>query len=303
MHDHHGHSHSHGHDHAHGSSSGARLKLALVLTAGFMVVEAIGGLWSGSLALLADAGHMLTDAAALALAVWAQAQSARPADARRSYGYHRTQVLAAFVNGLALLLIAAWISFEAVARLLSPPQVQGSLMLSVAVAGLVVNVLAFLVLQGGHQHDLNVRAAFLHVLGDLLGSVAAIAAALVILYTGWMPIDPLLSVLVALLILRTAWRVVRESTHVLLEGTPEGFDEQTLARELSADIAGVMEIHHIHHWMLTPARRVMTLHAVLTPDADQDDVIRSINGWLQKRYDVGHVTVQAERGGICASCH
>jgi cobalt-zinc-cadmium efflux system protein len=289
----HGHSHDHDHDHAHGS--GLRLKLALALTAGFMLVEVVGGLWSGSLALLADAGHMLTDAAALALAVWAQAQAARPADARRSYGYHRAQVLAAFVNGLALLLIAVWITIEAVQRVLAPPSIQGDLMLGVAVAGLLVNVAAFFVLQGGHEHDLNVRAAFLHVLGDMLGSAAAIVAALVILFTGWTPVDPLLSVLVALLILRTAWRLVRESTHVLLEGTPDGFDASALAQGLSSEVVGVTGVHHVHHWMLTPDRKVMTLHAVLAPGADEDAVIREINVWVKQRYQVGHVTVQAER--------
>jgi len=295
-HDHsHDHSHGHGHSHDHAHSSGARLKLALALTAGFMLVEVVGGLWSGSLALLADAGHMLTDAAALALAVWAQAQAARPADARRSYGYHRAQVLAAFVNGLALLLIAVWITIEAVQRLLAPPTIQGDLMLGVAVAGLLVNVAAFFVLQGGHEHDLNVRAAFLHVLGDMLGSAAAIVAALVILFSGWTPVDPLLSVLVALLILRTAWRLVRESTHVLLEGTPDGFDAGALAQGLSSEVAGVTDVHHVHHWMLTPDRKVMTLHAVLAPGADEDAVIREINVWVKQRYQVGHVTVQAER--------
>ncbi len=277
--------------------------MALALTAGFMVVEVVGGLWSGSLALLADAGHMLTDAGALALAVWAQVQAARPADARRSYGYHRAQVLAAFVNGLALLLIAAWITIEAAQRLMAPPQIQGGLMLGVACAGLAVNIAAFFVLQGGHHHDLNVRAAFLHVLGDLLGSAAAIVAALVILLTNWTPVDPLLSVLVALLILRTAWRLVRESAHVLLEGSPEGFDAAALASGLSADVAGVSDVHHVHHWMLTPERRVMTLHAVLKPGADEDEVIRQINAWVRLRYQVGHVTVQAERQACGATAH
>jgi cobalt-zinc-cadmium efflux system protein len=307
--------HSHAHDeHAHRDerSADARLKIALGLTAGFMLVEVAGGIWSGSLALLADAGHMLTDALALALALWARHQTLRPADSRRSYGYHRMPVLAAFVNGLALLAIVAWISVEAVQRLLAPPPVAGELMLGVAVAGLLVNIVAFLVLRGAghghdhghdHEHDLNLRGAMLHVLGDLLGSAAAIVAAVVILATGWMPIDPLLSLLVAALILRSAWRLVQESAHVLLEGTPEGFDAAQFGQRLVGDVPGVSGVHHVHHWMLTPQRSVMTLHAVLAADADDARVVREIKAWVRARYRVAHVTVQTERGGCVDEHH
>lgn len=263
-----------------------------------MFVEVVGGLWSGSLALLADAGHMLTDAMALALALWAQVQSRRPPDPLRSYGYHRVPVLVAFGNGLALLLIVGWIGFEAVQRLLAPPQIVAGTMLGVAIAGLVVNLLAFAVLRGGHEHDMNVRGAFLHVLGDLLGSVAAIIAALVILATGWTLIDPLLSLLVALLILRSATQLVRDSAHVLLEGTPQGFDAATFAQRLPAQVAGVRSVHHVHHWMLTPERSVMTLHAVLADGADDERVVRDIKDWVHAHHRVRHVTVQTER----ASC-
>jgi cobalt-zinc-cadmium efflux system protein len=304
--------HSHAHDdHAHGHdrSADTRLKIALGLTAGFMLVEVVGGIWSGSLALLADAGHMLTDALALALALWARHQTLRPADSRRSYGYHRMPVLAAFVNGLTLLAIVAWIGVEAVQRLLAPPPVAGELMLGVAVAGLLVNIIAFVVLRGAHHghdhahgHDLNLRGATLHVLGDLLGSAAAIIAAIVILATGWMPIDPLLSLFVAALILRSAWPLVRESAHVLLEGTPEGFDAAQFGQRLVGDVPGVAGVHHVHHWMLTPQRSVMTLHAVLAADADDARVVREIKSWVKARYRVAHVTVQTERGG-CADEH
>jgi cobalt-zinc-cadmium efflux system protein len=309
------HSHSHDeHAHGHDRSADARLKIALGLTAGFMLVEVVGGIWSGSLALLADAGHMLTDALALALALWARHQSLRPADSRRSYGYHRMPVLAAFVNGLALLAIVAWIGIEAVQRLLAPPPVAGQLMLGVAVAGLLVNIIAFVVLRGahhghnhahehGHGHDLNLRGAMLHVLGDLLGSAAAIVAAIVILATGWMPIDPLLSLLVAALILRSAWRLVRESAHVLLEGTPEGFDAAQFGQRLVGDVPGVAGVHHVHHWMLTPQRSVMTLHAVLAADADDTRVVREIKSWVKARYRVAHVTVQTERGPCVDETH
>ncbi|MES0872619.1 cation diffusion facilitator family transporter [Sinimarinibacterium thermocellulolyticum] len=316
MHDHHvdhdhlrepAHDHSHGHGRAPAATADRRLKLALALTAGFMLVEVIGGIFSGSLALLADAGHMLTDVLALALALWARHQTLRPADAQRSYGYHRLPVLAAFVNGLALLAIIVWIGIEAVQRLLTPPPVAGELMLGVAAAGLLVNIAAFFVLRGArhdhdHAHDLNLRGALLHVLGDLLGSAAAIVAAVVILVTGWMPIDPLLSLLVAALILRSAWRLVRESAHVLLEGTPEGFDAAQFADRLVADVAGVRGVHHVHHWMLTPERSLMTLHAELADAVDDDRVVREIKAWVKSHYRVAHVTVQTERGG-CADEH
>lgn len=320
MHDHpHDHPHAYqGHGHDSGHDTNRRLKFAFALTAGFMFAEVAGGIWSGSLALLADAGHMLTDALALALALWARHQTLRPADPRRSYGYHRMPVLAAFVNGLALLAIVAWIAVEAVQRLLAPPEVAGRLMLGVAVVGLLVNIAAFLVLRGEHGHhghdhgadhgqghgghDLNLQGALLHVLGDLLGSAAAIVASVVILATGWMPIDPLLSLLVAALILRSAWRLVRESAHVLLEGTPEGFDSAQFANRLVEDVPGVRGVHHVHHWMLTPQRSVMTLHAVLTDAADDDGVVREIKTWVKSRYRVAHVTVQTERSG-CADEH
>ena len=315
MHDH-AHDHHHapdGHGHDAGRDTDRRLKFAFALTAGFMLAEVAGGIWSGSLALLADAGHMLTDALALALALWARHQTLRPADPRRSYGYHRMPVLAAFVNGLALLAIVAWIAVEAVQRLLAPPEVAGQLMLGVAVVGLLVNIAAFLVLRGEHGHhghdhgthgghDLNLQGALLHVLGDLLGSAAAIAASIVILATGWMPIDPLLSLLVAALILRSAWRLVRESAHVLLEGTPEGFDAAQFANLLVADVPGVRGVHHVHHWMLTPQRSVMTLHAVVADAVEDDRIVREINTWVKSRDRVAHVTVQTERSG-CADEH
>ena len=202
--------------------------LALVLTGGFMVVEVIGGLAAGSLALLADAGHMLTDTLSLALAFVAFRIGRWPHDARRTYGYHRFQVLAAFVNGLTLVAIVGWIAIEAIRRLLEPVEVLGGLMLAVAVIGLVVNIAAFAILHGGDRRNLNLRGAALHVLADMLGSVAAIVAALVISITGWMPIDPLLSLLVVLLILRSAWFLLRRSGHILLEGAPEWLDEAEL---------------------------------------------------------------------------
>jgi len=260
------------------------------------VAEVVGGIWSGSLALLADAGHMLADACALALALWAQVQSRRPPDAMRSYGYHRMPVLVAFVNGLALLAIAAWISVEGVLRLLAPPEIAGKIMLTVAVGGLIVNALSFFILHGGANEDMNVRGAMLHVMGDLLGSVGAIVAAIVILFSGWTPIDPLLSILVAVLIVRSAWRLVRESAHVLLEGAPEAFDAVAFAEALPAGVSGVTGVHHVHHWMLTPDRSVMTLHAVLAEGSVSDEVVARIKSWIHAHHKVTHITIQIEHG-------
>jgi cobalt-zinc-cadmium efflux system protein len=216
----------------HVSGNMKRVIIALALTGTFMVVEVIGGILAGSLALLADAGHMLTDTMALALAAVAFNVSRRPADARRTFGYQRFQILAAFVNGLSLLFIVGWILFEALRRLISPVEVTGTTMLVVAGAGLVVNVIAFAVLHGGDRDNLNIRGAALHVAGDLLGSVAAIVAAIIIIYTGWMAIDPLLSIAVAFLILKSAWALVQQSAHVLLEGAPAWLDRDELQRKI-----------------------------------------------------------------------
>ncbi|MDL4862004.1 cation diffusion facilitator family transporter [Halomonas elongata] len=292
---------SHHHDHgAHGShDSQRRLGWAILLTGSFMVAELVGGVLSGSLALLADAGHMLTDAAALALALFAAWISRRPADTRRSYGYHRVQVLAAFVNGLTLIAIVVWIAVEAVRRLFAPVSVAGSTMLVIAGLGLVVNLVVFAILHMGDRENLNIRGAALHVLGDLLGSVAAIVAAVVILLTGWTPIDPLLSLLVAALILRSAWKLTRESGHILLEGTPEGLDVDRVKRELAEQLPAVRDVHHVHAWSLTPGRHLMSLHAILEEGADQERVLVDIKTMLSDSFAVEHATIQVESWRGC----
>jgi cobalt-zinc-cadmium efflux system protein len=287
---------AHGHAHAHGSDNEKRVLWAFVLTAGFMGVEVAGGLISGSLALLADAAHMLTDAAALALAWVAFRIARRPADPRRSYGYHRGQVLAAFVNGAVLLAIVGWIFFEAVQRLRAPIAVEGGLMLVVAAFGLAVNIAAFLVLHGGDRQNLNLRGAAAHVLGDMLGSAAAIVGALVILWTGWMPIDPILSMLVGLLVLRSAWLVVRESAHILLEGTPAEIEPRSLRQALMDDIPDLEDVHHIHAWSLTSQMPLITLHAQVGDTADTQAVLKRIKQVLASRFGIDHSTVQIERG-------
>lgn len=297
----HGHRHNpSAHPHEHGAATDeTRVFRAMLLTGGFLVVEIVGGLLSSSLALLADAGHMLTDTAALGLA-WVAFRVARnPPDARRSYGYHRFPVLAAFLNGATLVAIVGWIIFEAVQRLTQPVEIVGGLMLAVAVFGLLVNIIAFLILHGGNRENLNMRAAALHVLGDLLGSAAAIVAAVVIVATGWTPIDPLLSIVVAVLILQSAWRLLRQSGHILLEGTPEEIDVAQLRTAVAASVPEVDEVHHVHAWSLTSGRPVVTLHANVSDAADQEQVLRDIRNVLQERFGVAHATIQIERG-TCA---
>jgi len=292
--------HDHDHDHVHaGHDSQRRLLWAILLTGGFMLAEVVGGILSGSLALLADAGHMLTDTAALALAWFAARISQRPADDKRSFGYHRVQILAAFVNGLTLIAIVVWILVEAVRRLLSPVAVMGSTMLAIAVLGLVVNVVVFAILHFGDRDNLNIRGAALHVMGDLLGSVAAIVAAVVILATGWMPIDPLLSVLVAMLILRSAWKLTRESGHILLEGAPAGLDPTTLRHEIPQQLDAVHDVHHVHVWSLTPGRHLVSLHAAIEEEADRHAVLVAIRTLLAERYGLDHATIQLERPDHC----
>lgn len=292
-HDHAGHSHG-GHNHA-AHATRTRLGWAAAITTLFMVAEVVGGVISGSLALLADAGHMFTDAGALGLAWFAAGIAQRPADWKRSYGFDRFSVVVAFANGLALFAIAALIVYEAVQRLFMPAEVMGVPMLLVAAAGLGVNIVAFFILHGAEK-NLNVRGAVLHVLGDLLGSVAAIVAAIVIIYTGWMPIDPILSVLVALLILRSAWSLVRESGHILLEAAPVEIDSRAIAADLVANVAGLADVHHIHVWSITEERRMATLHARLSDEAGAEAVVGAIKARLAGQFGIAHATVEVEFG-------
>jgi cobalt-zinc-cadmium efflux system protein len=283
------------HDHHEPGSNLKRVQLALVLTASFMIVEVVGGRLSGSLALLADAVHMLTDSMALGLAAFAFRVSSKPPDRKRSFGYQRVQIIAAFANGLGLLALVAWILFEAVQRLVDPPEIMGQTMLLVAVAGLVVNIIAFVVLHGGDQQNLNIRGAALHVAGDLLGSVAAIIAAVVILGTGWMPIDPLLSVVVAALILRSAWKLVMRSAHVLLEGAPDWLNVGVMREKIVDKVPEVAGIHHVHVWGLTPQDLMLTMHVVFAESpSDATALVRDIKGVLRDEFGISHSTIEVE---------
>jgi cobalt-zinc-cadmium efflux system protein len=295
-----GHGHDHGPGHAHGASHGGgdlnerRLLLAGVLTTVTLVAEAAGGIISGSLALLADAGHMLTDAAALALAYLAVRVAKRPADWKRTYGFQRFEVLAAFANGLALFFISAMISFEAIERMFKPVEVLGGPMLAIAAVGLGVNVLTLLILRHGSGANLNVRAALLHVMSDLLGSVAAIVAALVILQTGWTPIDPILSIVITLLILRSAWLITKDAGHILLEGAPSSIDVREVQKDLEANIPDVQSVHHVHAWSLSENRPVMTLHALTCDSVPPERVAAAIKARLKEAFGVVHATVEVE---------
>ena len=286
---------SHGHDHAHGLPNSSRLLgIAFALTGAFMIVEFVGGVLSNSLALLADAGHMLTDTAALALAWAATKIAARPADTKRSFGYQRLRVLAAFVNGCALLFIVAWIAFEAVQRLANPVPVDAETMLWIGGIGLAINLIVFALLSRGDSHDMNVAAASLHVLGDLLGSIAAITAAIVIMIFGWLPIDPLLSIVVGALIVRSAIALVRRSAHILMEGSPDWLDVGELRTTLEDKVPAIRDVHHVHAWLVGPHETFLTMHARVAIGTDHSAVLRDTKAVLAARYGITHATIQIE---------
>ena len=247
-----------------------------------MVAEGLGGLLTGSLALLADAGHMLTDSVALWLAWYAFHLAERPATGAHTYGLGRVKTLVAYTNGITIFGVALWIAYEAVVRLFRPEPVLGGPMLVIAVLGLLVNIAGFLILRGGNRDSLNMRGALLHVLGDLLGSVAAIAAALVIMATGWTPIDPILSVLVAVLIFSTAWSLMREAAHLLLEGTPASLDRDVHRARPRGQCRGCEEVHHMHVWSMDGTQNMATLHACLAPGADVGRAVAAIKSRLDE---------------------
>ncbi|MEO5765822.1 MAG: cation diffusion facilitator family transporter [Casimicrobiaceae bacterium] len=263
---------------------------ALVLTGGFAIVEAIGGWLSGSLALLSDAGHMLTDAAALGLAVFAQRVAARPPSARASYGYARAEVIAAFVNALALLALVVFIVVEAVSRLLTPAPVAGGVVLAIALVGLVVNLLTAWVLSRATR-SLNTQGALLHVLSDLLGSAAAIVAGAVIIATGWTPIDPILSIAVSVLILRSTWRLMADSIGVLMERVPSHLDYENIGRAL-ARVPGITGVHDLHVWHMGASRVALSAHVVLAEGRDWPRILAQAQKLLAGNFGIEHATLQ-----------
>ena len=289
---HHPHSGHHGpHDHAAPASS-RRLLTALWLTSGFALLEAAGGWWAGSLALLGDAGHMFSDAVALGLAGLAAWMARRPPSQRHSYGLVRAEVIAAFLNGLLMLAVVTGITVEAIARLQAPRPVPGLAVMVIAALGLAVNVLVLWVLSRG-SHDLNTRGAMLHVFGDLLGSVAALLAGAVIVFTGWTPIDALLSLVISALILVSTLRLLRESVHVLMEGVPRHLDLATVGQDLAA-VPGVVSVHDLHIWSPAAGSVALSAHVVVEDLADWTRTLESLQARLMTRYGIGHATLQPE---------
>ena len=291
-HHHHHHRH-HGHDHA-GDAHGAgrALLLGLAVTAGFALVELVAGWLSGSLALIGDAGHMVTDSMALGLGALAARLARRPPDPRHTFGLQRAEIVGALANAGFMLVVVAWIGYEAVQRLLSPVPVHGPVVMAVALLGLAVNVVVLKLLHGGEQ-NLNTRGAALHVLGDLLGSVAALASGLVITLTGWTPVDPILSLLISALILVSTLRLLREAVHVVMEGVPAHVDVREVGRRL-AELDGVLEVHDLHVWTLSSGRHAIAAHVRLRAMDTWPERLATMQRLLREEFGIDHVTLQPE---------
>jgi cobalt-zinc-cadmium efflux system protein len=283
----------HDHHHDHRGADARALAVVLCLTAAFAVAEVIGGIVSGSLALLADAGHMLSDSVSLGLALGAIALARRPPTARLSFGFRRAEILAALANGVTLVAIAIWIFIEAARRLQDPPEVAGRTVLLIAVLGLSVNVAGAAILWRAQGDSLNMRAALAHVVADLLGSVGVIVAAGIILATGWLPADPLVSILIGLLILAGSWRVLREATEILLEATPAGIDAHAVGARM-AEGEGIVAVHDLHIWTITSGFPALSAHVVVGPGEDCHALQAEVTRMLAHDYGITHTTLQVE---------
>src|SRR6185295_4749116 len=286
------HGHAHG-AHDHRGASRRALTIVLALTVGFTVVEVVAGRLTGSLAVLADAGHMLSDTFSIALALVALTLAARPSTPRRSFGFQRAEILAAFVNGLTLVLVSAWIVWEAVQRFRDPPEILGGWMLVVGVAGLAVNALSAAILWRSGHESLNVQAALRHVLADLLGSGGVLVAAVVILATGWTVVDPIVSIAIALLIVASAWGVLRDSTAILMEATPTGIDADAVARAI-VSVPGVSSVHDLHVWRITSGFDALAAHVLVGRGEDCHGLRREIERRLESEFDITHTTLQVD---------
>jgi cobalt-zinc-cadmium efflux system protein len=307
-HHHHGHEHDHPHDHDHGHGHAharaadlksernrRRLGVVLLLTLGYMGAEVVGGYLSGSLALIADAGHMLSDAGALGLSFFALWVARRPPDRARTFGYHRVEILAALGHALSLLLVAVFVVWEALERLRTPPEVQGPLMLGIAVGGLAVNVVGLVVLHGGQHESLNVRGAWLHVLTDALGSVGVIISAGLVWAFGWRLADPVASMILSALVLISAFPLLRRALGILMEGAPHHIDVAEVQAAL-AEVSGVAGVHDLHVWSISEGRECLSGHVVVAASEDQQAILRTLRGLLADRFGVEHVTLQIEHG-------
>jgi cobalt-zinc-cadmium efflux system protein len=283
----------HSHSHHRAARSRRRLSLVLALTAVYLVAEAVGGWLTGSLALLADAGHMLTDVAALALALIAIWFSSRPATPSKTFGYYRLEILAALINGVALILISLLIFYEAYHRWSEPPAVRSGLMMLIATGGLIINLICAWILHGDHEDDLNVRGAWLHIIGDALGSVGAILAGLLMSIYGWYAADPLFSCLIALLIIWSSWHLIRESTNVLLEGTPSHINLAAV-EDAILQTEGVEDVHDLHVWTITSGREALSAHVIHLEAISQAELLKELRAKLSERFGVDHLTIQME---------
>ncbi|SDK27359.1 cation diffusion facilitator family transporter [Sediminibacillus albus] len=292
-----GHSHSHGHDHGHGTNKKALL-ISFIITTGYMIIEAIGGLLTNSLALLSDAGHMLSDSVSLGVGVLAFILGEKVANYSKTYGYKRFEILAALFNGVTLSLIAVYIFYEAFQRFQNPPEVASTGMLVIGIIGLLVNIaVAWILMRGDTEANLNLRAAFLHVIGDLLGSVGAIIAALLIIFFNWGWADPLASVIVAILVLISGIRVTKDASHILMEGTPKNVELSEIITTIEG-VTGILSIHDLHVWSITSGQNALSCHAVVNDNLsinESQKLLRAIEEQL-KHKGIGHVTVQMENG-------
>ena len=281
-----------GHGHGHARAGHHGYLLALVLTVGYALVEVAGGMWTGSLALLSDAGHMFSDALALGLAAVAARLAQRPASARHSYGWARAEVIGALVNGLSMLAIVIWLVVESVERLLDPQPVEALGLIVISFIGMIVNVVVMYVLSHGEK-SLNRRAALLHVMGDLVSSLAALIAGAVIHFTGWLAIDPILSLVIGMLILLSTLNLLRETVHVLMEGVPHAIELQTIGAAL-ATVPGVGRVHDLHVWSISSSRTALSAHLEIVKLDDWPAVLHATRQLLHERFDINHVTLQPE---------
>ena len=306
MHDHShaDHNHDHSHDHGlgghHHGGTGRTLVFSLCLTLAFAFVEAIGGWWADSLALMSDAGHMLTDSSSLAIGALAAWMAKRPASKVHSFGLQRAEVLGALINAVLMIVVVVAIAFSAIQRFAEPREVAGVPVMVIATIGLVMNIVVAAILMRGEQ-TMNVRGALIHVLGDLLGSVAAIVAGAVILLTGWMPIDPLLSLAVSALILVSAWRLLKEVVHVLMEGVPKGVDAEKVSDEL-AGVEGVHSVHDLHIWSLSSSQRALAAHIEIGRMSDWQTILPRLQALLAERFSITHTTLQPEDRQTAMTC-
>ncbi len=302
-HDHcdgHGHHHHHGHSHDHARDGNKKgLTIAFMITAGIMLLEFFGGLITNSLALLSDSGHMLSDASSLALSLFAIWFASRPASPNKTYGFYRMEILAALFNGVTLFVIAGFIVREAYGRFLEPPMVASGSMMAIASVGLLANLMSAwaLMRKGDVKDNVNLRSAYLHVLGDALGSVGAILAGVVMYFFGWYIADPIISVIVALLILKGAWGVIKHTIHILMEGTPIAVNQEEVKQALEA-IEGVIDVHDLHIWTITSGLDSLSCHLLIKDDKDSQDILQQAVHRIEEQFKILHTTIQVEKSQL-----